>query len=145
MLGGYSQRELELSRRSLLRQTMFTAALALTSSKGVAAVQPAARRQGNAPETGSDLRPGDAFQGIFEALKRFPLVAIGERHMLQEMHDFLTALLFHPELPGKITDIVVEFGNAQHQDIADRFLLRNEPVANSDVEQIWRHTIGGGV
>jgi hypothetical protein len=78
-------------------------------------------------------------------LKRFPLVALGERHQLQEFHDFLTALLFHPDLPEPLTDIVVEFGNARHQEVADRFVMDGQPVANSDLQQIWRHTIGGGV
>jgi hypothetical protein len=124
---------------------MFSAALALASSNSASEVEAAAPRQESAPETGSELKPANPFQGIFEALKRCPLIAVGERHMLQEMHDFLTALLFHPELPGKINDIVVEFGNAQYQDVADRFILRNEPVANADLAQIWRHTVGGGV
>jgi hypothetical protein len=95
--------------------------------------------------TGTELKPGDVFQGIFDALKRFPLVALGERHMLQEYHDFLTSLLFHPGLAGKVNDIVVEFGNALHQDLADRYVLNNEPIANGDLAQMWRFTIGGGV
>jgi hypothetical protein len=66
-------------------------------------------------------------------------------HYLQEWHDFLTALLFHPGLPAQLTDVVVEFGNAAHQDVTDRFLLDDQPVANADLERIWRQTIGGGV
>jgi hypothetical protein len=53
--------------------------------------------------------------------------------------------LFHPGLPEQLTDVVVEFGNARHQDLADRFILDGQPVANVDLQQIWRHTIGGGV
>jgi hypothetical protein len=78
-------------------------------------------------------------------LKQFPLVALGDRHGLQEIHDFLTALLFHPELPRELTDIVVEFGNARHQNLADDFVLDRRPVADEELIQIWRHTIGGGV
>jgi hypothetical protein len=44
-----------------------------------------------------------------------------------------------------LTDIVVEFGNALHQDIADRFILEGKPVADADLQKIWRHTIGGNV
>jgi hypothetical protein len=65
--------------------------------------------------------------------------------MLQEVHDVLTALLLRPDLPGQLTDVVVEFGNARHQDIADRFVLEGRPVANADLQKIWRHTLGGRV
>jgi hypothetical protein len=95
--------------------------------------------------TGNDLKPQDAIPAVLDALRRFPLVALAERHLLQEWHDFTTALLFHPSLLGHLTDIVVEFGNALHQEIADRFILEGKPVADADLQRIWRHTIGGNV
>jgi hypothetical protein len=84
------------------------------------------------------LKPLDAIQTMLTVLGQCPLVALAERHTLQDWHDFVTALLFHPDLPGKITDIVVEFGNSRYQDIADRFVLDCRPVANADLRQIWR-------
>jgi hypothetical protein len=97
-------------------------------------------------EASSDsLKPQDAIPAALDALKRFPLVALAERHLLQEWHDFITALLFHPALPAQLTDIVVEFGNALHQDAADRFIVEGKPVADADLQKIWRHTIGGNV
>jgi hypothetical protein len=72
-------------------------------------------------------------------------VALGDRHGLQEIHDLLAALLFHPDLPAQLTDVVVEFGNARHQDVADRFVLEGRPVAETDLQPIWRHTLGGRV
>jgi hypothetical protein len=94
---------------------------------------------------GTDLQPRDAIGSVLTALDHFPLVALAESHLLQELHDFRTALLCHPALPGKITDIVVEFGNALHQDLADRFILGDQPVARADLTQLWRLTIGGNV
>jgi hypothetical protein len=94
---------------------------------------------------GTSLRPREAIGGILAALDHYPLVALGERHLLQEMHDLLTALLRRPELPGKITDIVVEFGNARFQELADRFILGDQPVDRADLTQLWRFTIGGNV
>jgi hypothetical protein len=91
------------------------------------------------------LKPLDAIPAVLDALKRFPLLALAERHLLQEWHDFTTALLFHPALPAHLTDIVVEFGNALHQDTADRFILEGKPVADTELQKIWRHTIGGNV
>jgi hypothetical protein len=58
--------------------------------------------------------------------------------MIQEWHDFISALLFHPDLPAALTDIVVEFGCAAYQEVADRFLLTDQPVARADLVQIWR-------
>jgi hypothetical protein len=129
-----------LSRRAMLRHSACGMACAL------AADLPAhATATGDAAQAAGDLQPQNALQGVLDAMKRFPLVAIGENHQLQEWHDFITALLFHPKLIGKIDDIVVEFGNALYQDVADRFVLENLPVSNAELQRIWRFTIGGGV
>jgi hypothetical protein len=40
---------------------------------------------------------------------------------------------------------VVEFGNARHQQLADSFVVEGRPVPDIELQQIWRHTIGGGV
>ncbi|HVA88235.1 MAG TPA: hypothetical protein VNL71_00190 [Chloroflexota bacterium] len=77
-------------------------------------------------------------QTLFAALRRYPLVAVAERHMLREWHDFITALLFHPDPPRTLTDIVVEFGCSSYQAVADRFILTNQPVARADLARIRR-------
>ncbi|MBV9230349.1 MAG: hypothetical protein JOZ18_13645 [Chloroflexi bacterium] len=89
-----------------------------------------------------DLQPVNAVEALLEQMEHFPLIALGEVHQLQEFYDFLTTLLYHPLLPEKITDIVVEFGNAHYQEIADRFLLTDQPVAKADLQQIWRTASG---
>ena len=81
-----------------------------------------------------------ALPAILEALDHYPLVALGEAHQLQQEHDFIQALLHHPALPEKIQDIVVEFGNARYQAIADRF-VSGQPVADTELVQIWRNTL----
>jgi hypothetical protein len=50
----------------------------------------------------------------------------------------MQALLFHPALPHALTDIVVEFGNARYQQVADRLILEDLPVAKADLALIWR-------
>jgi hypothetical protein len=92
-----------------------------------------------------DLKPLDAVPALLDALQRFPLVALAERHLLQEWHDFATTLLLHPALPPQLTDVVVEFGNALHQDTADRYLLELKPITQADFRNIWRFTVGGNV
>jgi hypothetical protein len=81
----------------------------------------------------SNLQPVNAVKELLEQMERFPLIALGEVHQLQEFYDFLSALLHHPLLPEKITDLVVEFGNAHYQEIADQFLLTDQPVAKADL------------
>ncbi|MDB5056915.1 MAG: hypothetical protein JWO59_387 [Chloroflexi bacterium] len=137
-----------MSRRTMLQHSTTTAAGLLlagalvTHGQGLAGVANAAA---SSTRGSADLQPRDAVSSVIAALDRYPLVALGERHLLQEMHDFYTTLLRHPALPGKLTDIVVEFGNVLHQDIADRFVLNGEPVGRDELSQIWRFTIGGGV
>lgn len=88
-------------------------------------------------------QPQDAIQAVLKAMDTYPLIALGEAHQLQEEHDFIVALLHHPALAGKINDIVVEFGNARYQAIADRFVM-GEPVADAELYQIWRNTVISG-
>jgi hypothetical protein len=122
-------------RRTFLRRTAGAAALTL-----VADGLPSAA---SALAAGAEPQPAPALPGILAALERYPLVALCEHHHLQEWHDVVTALLHHPLLPERITHIVVEFGNARYQELADRFVLDDRPVANAELEQIWRTAIGG--
>ena len=141
-----------LSRRTALRHTAAAAAGALaigalgSGGRGLIADAEAAAPPARGPAAGhADPTPRPAIPSILAAMDRFPLVALGERHLLQEMHDVITALVRHPALPGKITDIVVEFGNSLYQDLADRYILGDQPVARADLTQLWRFTIGGTV
>src|SRR5262249_2863620 len=127
-------------RRSLLgRLAVMAASAALAAETG----PPSAA--GEPHDAAADPKPQDALRCLLDALKRFPLVALGDRHGLQEIHDFLMALLSRPDLPPQLTDIVVEFGNARHQDVADRFVVDGRPVADADLQPVWRHTVGGRV
>ena len=69
-----------------------------------------------------DLVPLNAITGLLDAFAQTPLVALGELHGLQELADFLAALLHHPRFPDTVPAIVVEFGNARYQ-----ALLRSLP------------------
>ncbi len=125
-----------LSRRSLLQQGATATSLALVI--GALPTEAAAALRDAGQTGGAALKPLNAIPTILAALRRFPLVAVAELHFLQEWHDVVHALLFHPELPSTLTDIVVEFGNAQYQDISDRFILRDQPISRPELAQIWR-------
>jgi len=77
----------------------------------------------------------DAVFGVFQ---RHPLVAIGEYHGLQEHHDAPVTLLTDPRFPELADDVVIEFGNSLHQDVADRFMLALQPVQNAELRKVWR-------
>ncbi|MGH8776059.1 MAG: hypothetical protein ACRDWI_13135 [Jiangellaceae bacterium] len=88
---------------------------------------------------GAELRPLDAFDAVIEATGSYPLVALGEFHQMQEWHDFMAALLLRREFTDNVDDIVIEFGNALYQDVADRFVVELEPVGIDELSQIWRN------
>ncbi len=97
------------TRLAFLHNAATVAALPLLSAE-TWAFQAAAPPMRALPSGDADLKPQEPISSLLAAMDRLPLVALTERHMLQEWHDFITELLFHPHLPGKITDIVVEFG-----------------------------------
>jgi hypothetical protein len=90
---------------------------------------------------GADPVPVDGVAGVLAAFASFPLVAVGETHQVQEELDFLTALLHHPGFPETVDDVVVEFGNALHQPLVDRFVA-GEPVAAAELRPVWRDVVG---
>lgn len=117
-----------LSRRSLIG--------ACAAGLGTASLAGNARAaEGGQPAT----RLADA---VFGAFRRHPLVAIGEYHGLQEHHDALVTLLADPRFPELAGDVVVEFGNSLHQDVADRFVLALQPVQNAELRRVWRDNTG---
>jgi hypothetical protein len=99
-----------------------------------------ARKNTTVKNRHNDLQPLDAIETLLQVMEYYPLVALAEIPQLQEFHEYLMALLYHPYLSERITDIVVEFGNAHYQKIADRFVLTDQPVSRSDLQLIWKTT-----
>ena len=81
------------------------------------------------------VRPGVA--AVAEAFADYHLVALGEAHRNQQIHDFIVMLVRDRRLLPSGGDIVVEFGNARYQAVMDRYIA-GDPVATVDVEQVWR-------
>ncbi|HEY5934430.1 MAG TPA: hypothetical protein VIU61_07345 [Kofleriaceae bacterium] len=77
---------------------------------------------------------------IAELFDRHDVVGIPERHRNKEVHDFLGALIRDARLSEHgVTDIVVEFGTARFQHVADRYFA-GEPVPIDEVRRMWRDT-----
>ena len=83
--------------------------------------------------------PRDPIAAIIEAFRTHPLVAVGDNHGNVQVNAFRLALIRDARLAGVLNDIVVEFGNARHQDLMDRF-IRGEDVADADLRRIWQDT-----
>ncbi len=84
-------------------------------------------------------KPADPFEGIVKAFDKFPIVALGEAHQLQEEADFIAQLIRRPDFSAKVNMIVVEFGNALYQDVIDRYIAGKE-VPHTELQQVWRNT-----
>src|SRR5207248_8998589 len=107
----------------------------LGSSELGCGASPVSRARGGGPQ------PADAFASVVSALECYPLVALGERHGIQETYDFATALLMRPELVGKLNDLEMECWNSLHQQLAHRFVLRGELISNGALDRIWRLSV----
>ena len=92
------------------------------------------------PNEPGDIAAMPAADFLVDAFDRVPLVAFSEpRHGAGGTKEFLTTLIRHRRFAGTVTDIVVEFGNARYQDVADRYIA-GEPVARDRLKQIWENT-----
>jgi outer membrane protein OmpA-like peptidoglycan-associated protein len=93
------------------------------------------------------LLPGDgrltlvpAADFIVEAFVRVPLVAFSEPgHGAGGTRAFLASVLRHPRFTGTVNDVVVEFGNARYQAVADRY-VSGETVVRDELRRIWENT-----
>lgn len=125
MIGRHGARRRRLGR--------LIASLAMLATSGVVGAC------GGLRDDGVQLKRLPAVDAVIEATRRYPLVALGEFHQLQEWHQFMAALLERHELADAVDDIVVEFGNARYQEVADRFVVGLKPVEFDELSQIWRN------
>ena len=105
---------------------------------GAAAIglAPAQAQRHDLPEP----RVWPAVPGFINAFKDHRLVAVGEVHRNQQVHDLLVALVRNPAfLPGG-GDVVVEWGNARYQGVMDRYVT-GERVSRDELVPVWRETV----
>jgi hypothetical protein len=88
----------------------------------------------------AEPRPQDAIIAILSALDAHPLVAIGEVHRNQQVHDLIASLVRDARFLPNGGDIVVEFGNARYQDQMDRYVA-GEVVDSNTLAHVWRDAV----
>ena len=76
-----------------------------------------------------------------KALHANKLVAIGDVHGSEHVVTRLIKYLDEPSNWQQLDDLVVEFGNARYQDLADQYLLSKQNISIDDVRHIWRDTL----
>jgi hypothetical protein len=103
--------------------------LVLALTAGSARAQPDARRP---------AVPVNAIDGIIAAFAAHSIVGLPDPHGSDQAHAFLLSLIRDPRFVRTVDDIVVEFGNARYQTLADRF-VRGEEVEFESLRLVWRN------
>jgi hypothetical protein len=89
------------------------------------------------PEGVRPAAPINALDGLLAAFGTHTIVALPDAHGSNRSHAFLLSLIRDPRFMRTVDDIVVEFGNARYQDVADRF-VRGEDVPFESLRLVWR-------
>ena len=85
------------------------------------------------------VRP--AIDGILAAFEKHPLVGIGDAHNLAQQEDFFVTLIRDPRFAKEVSNVVVEFGTATHQDILDRY-INGAAVPFAELRRVWSDAVG---
>lgn len=80
-----------------------------------------------------------AVNAILDAFSTHELVALGESHGIVQISDFRLALIQDARFPEVVDDVVVEFGNSIHQDLADQFVSGSH-IEREELVRIWQDT-----
>jgi hypothetical protein len=84
--------------------------------------------------------PQPAVAAIARTFKDYRLVAIGEMHRNEQVHELVRSVLHDPRFLPNGGDIVVEFGNARYQGLIDRFIA-GEDIPSEELVHVWRETV----
>jgi hypothetical protein len=83
---------------------------------------------------------GTTADAILEEFKSHRLVAISEIHRWAPLHVVLRSRVKSPDFFRFAQDIVVEFGNARFQRLADRWIVQRQQLSPALVSRIWLPT-----
>lgn len=82
---------------------------------------------------------GTAIAELAKQFDRHPLIFIGEWHRNAQQHVFLRELIRDPVFICRADDIVIEFGNARLQDVADTYASGGS-VTEAQLQSMYRET-----
>jgi hypothetical protein len=76
---------------------------------------------------------------LLQKSQHLQMLALGERHWSTVEHTFIKGLLLNSHFHDVFPVIIVEFGNALYQDVADRY-VSGQVVPAQQLEEVWRNT-----
>src|SRR5260370_37055584 len=80
---------------------------------------------------------------VLRKIDEYPIIGLGDVHTCLEFHQVLHQLVRDPRLPGKVNDIVVEFGNPLFQSAIDRYVVNSENVPRDERKGAWENAVMG--
>ena len=80
---------------------------------------------------------------VVRKLDEYPVIGLGDVHTCLEFHQAIHRLLRDPRLPGKVNDIIVEFGNPLFQAPMDRYVVDGLNVSRDERKGAWQNTAMG--
>jgi hypothetical protein len=80
---------------------------------------------------------------VIQKINQYPMIGLGDVHTCLEFHEFLHQLMRDPRLPGKVNDVVVEFGNPLFQTAIDRYVINGENVPREERKGAWENAVMG--
>src|SRR5687767_8933295 len=89
------------------------------------------------PQTGLPQAFAEVSNGLLFQFDKHDLVALGEWHNTREDQDLRINLVRNPQFPKRVRNIVVECGNALHQETLDRFIT-GLSVPKDEIQRVWR-------
>jgi hypothetical protein len=107
---------------------------------GAPAIAHAKPFNNHAPVPAAEPRLENAGSGMMSLFQTHDIVMFGEVHNSRQEYEWLCKLVKTPGFADHVDDIVVEFGNALHQDTVDRY-VSGEDVPFDEVQKAWRDMV----
>ncbi len=93
--------------------------------------------QATTKQAAADPAPQPAVSAILSAFDKYEVVAMPQGHGMQDLNDFILALIRNPGFSQKVNDIEVEFGNSLYQPMLDRYIA-GENIPFTELQKVWR-------
>jgi hypothetical protein len=94
------------------------------------------------PDKPTKARLQRIVNGILAAWDKADVVCLGEDHGSKNDSDLRINLVEHPDFVHKVSAIIVEFADSNHQDILDRLALEGEDIPREQLRALWKDTSG---
>ncbi|MDQ6733539.1 MAG: ChaN family lipoprotein, partial [Nitrospirota bacterium] len=80
---------------------------------------------------------------VMRKIDQYPIIGLGDVHTCLEFHQAIHQLIRDPRLPGKVNDLIVEFGNPLFQAAIDRYVVDGSDVPREDRKGAWENAAMG--